>query len=63
MLEMGVLCYAGILGSFPCGTSGKKTTCHAGNVRDMGSISWRRSTPEFLPGESHGQRGMAGFGP
>ena len=29
-------------------------------------IPWRRKwlpTPVFLPGESHGQRGLAGYGP
>ena len=32
----------------------------------VGKISWRRAwqpTPEFLPGESHGQRSLAGYSP
>ena len=32
----------------------------------VGKISWRRKwqpTPVFLPGESHGQRGLAGYSP
>ena len=32
----------------------------------FGKISWRRAwqpTPVFLPGESHGQRSLAGYGP
>ena len=32
----------------------------------VGKIPWRREwqpTPEFLPGESHGQRGLAGYSP
>ena len=32
----------------------------------LGKISWRRewqSTPVFLPGESHGQRSLAGYSP
>ena len=32
----------------------------------VGKIPWRRTwqpTPVFLPGESHGQRGLAGYGP
>ena len=42
------------------------------NAGDMGSIPgsrrfpWRRTwhpTPVFLPGESHGQRSLAGYGP
>ena len=33
-------------------------------VRDMGSIPWEgrwQPTPVFLPGESHGQRGLVGY--
>ena len=32
----------------------------------VGKIPWRRawqSTPVFLPGESHGQRSLAGYSP
>ena len=32
----------------------------------VGKISWRREwqpTPVFLPGESHGQRSLAGYSP
>ena len=45
---------------------------NAGDVRDAGSIPgsgrfpWRRKwepTLVFLPGESHGQRSLAGYGP
>ena len=45
---------------------------NAEDVRDAGSIpgsgrfSWRRAwqpTPVFLPGESHGQSGLAGYSP
>ena len=44
----------------------------AGDVRDMGlfpesrSFPWRRKwqpTPVFLPGASHGQRGLIGYSP
>ena len=59
-----------ILGSgFPWWLSGKESTCNAG---DMGSIPGsgrssgrraRQATPVFLPGESHGQRRLAGCGP
>ena len=50
----------------------KKPTANAGDVRDMGLIPrWGRSpgvgcmqpTPVFLPGESHGQRSLAGYSP
>ena len=43
---------------------------NARDIRDMGSalgrIPWRKKwqpPPVFLPGESHGQRSLAGYGP
>ena len=41
---------------------------YIGFVRDpwVGMIPWRRAqlpTPVFLPGESHEQRSLAGYGP
>ena len=50
----------------------KNLPSDAGDVRDVGLIPelrrfpWRRKwqpTPVFLPGESHGQRKLAGYGP
>ena len=49
----------------------KNPAAHAGDVRDgfdpwVGKICWRRlwqPTPIFLPGESHGQRSLAGYSP
>ena len=49
----------------------KNLSANAGDIRDMGSIPvgkipWRRkwqNTPVFLPGESHGQRILAGCSP
>ena len=49
----------------------KNLPTNAGDIRDVDSIpglgrSWRRAwqlTPVFLPGESHGQRGLAGYSP
>ena len=46
----------------------KNLPANEGNIRDAGSIPvgkmpWRRArqpTPVFLPGESHGQRSLAG---
>ena len=55
---------------FPGGSSGKEPTCQCRlDVRHTGLIpgsgrSWRRewqSTLIFLPGESHGQRSLAGY--
>ena len=50
----------------------KNLPANAGDTRDLGSIlgvgkiPWRRawlSTPVFLPGESYGQRSLAGYSP
>ena len=54
---------------FPLWLSGKESACNTGDTGDVGSvpgsgkIPWRRAwqpTPVFLPGESHGQRSLAG---
>ena len=56
----------------PGGTSGKEPSCqfrrHKGHEFDpwVRKIPWRRAwqaTAVFLPGESHGQRSLAGYGP
>ena len=50
----------------------KNQPANAGDVRNVGlipgleTIPWRRAwqpTPVFSPGESHGQRNLAGYGP
>ena len=50
----------------------KNLPANAGDIRDMGLIHgsgrfpWRRAwqpTPVFVPGESHGQRSLAGYSP
>ena len=48
----------------------KNSPANARDIRDvdlvLGRIPWRRKwqpTPVFLPGESHGQRSLAGYGP
>ena len=50
----------------------KNLPTNAGDVRDTclipgsGRFPWRRKwqpTPVFLPGESHGQRSLVGYGP
>ena len=55
---------------FPGGTSGKEPTYQCrrhkrhGFALWIGKISWRRAwqpTPDFLPGESHGQRSLVGY--
>ena len=57
---------------FPGGTSGKKPACqcrrHKRHLFDprVRKIPWRRPwqhTPEFLPGESFGQRSVVGYSP
>ena len=50
---------------------GKEPACSAGGAGDMGSIlgsgrypgRGHSNTPVFLPGESHGQRNLAGYSP
>ena len=60
---------------FPGGTVVKNLPVNAGDTRDVGSIpesgrspglemDWKwQSTPVFLPGNSHGQRGLVGYSP
>ena len=59
----------GALG-FPCGTRGKEPACQCRRCKRLRfepwvrKIPWRRArqrTPVFLPGESHGQRSLAGY--
>jgi len=57
---------------FQDGTSGKELSCQCRRLKRCGfdpwvrKIPWRRawqSTLVFLPGESHGQRSLMGYGP
>ena len=57
---------------FPGGSSGKESTCQCRRHKRhrfspwVGKIPWRRawqSTLVLLPGESHGQRNLAGYSP
>ena len=64
-----------VIWGFPGGTGGKKKKnppANAEHTRDTGSIprlggsTWSRKwqpTPVVLPGESHGQRSLAGYSP
>ena len=60
---------SGILYGLPWWLSGKESVCQCRRPRFdlwVGKILWRRAwqpTPAFLPGESHGQRSLAGFSP
>ena len=58
----------------PGGASGKELTASAGDmrpgfapwIRKIPGGGWRRALqppPVFLPGESHGQRSLAGYSP
>ena len=57
------------MGGLPGGASGKEPNCQRrrhGFRPWVGKIPWRRKwqpTPEFLPGEFHGQRSLVGYGP
>ena len=57
---------------FPGGSSGKEPIYQCRKCKGCGfstwveKIPWRRAwrpTPVFLPGESHGQRSLARYGP
>ena len=58
---------------FPDCSDGKESACNEGDLGSIpgfdpwvGKIPWRRAwqpTPVFLPGESHGQRRLAGYCP
>ena len=57
---------------FPGGASGKEPACQCRRPKrcrfnpQVRKIPWRRPrqhTPVFLPGESHGQRSLAGYSP
>ena len=51
----------------------KENTCNTGDAGDVGSLpgsgrspeggNWKQLTAVFLPGESHGQRSLTGYGP
>ena len=44
----------------------KNLAANARDAGEVGKILWRRAwqpTPVFLPGESHGQRSLAGYSP
>ena len=74
MLPMRII-FSSTLGSireFPGGANGKEPACQCRRRKRRGfdpwvwKIPWRRAwqlTPVFLPGESHGQRGLAGYSP
>ena len=53
----------------PRSSAGKESACNAGDLGltpGLGRFPWRRKwqpTPVFLPGESHGQRSLAGYTP
>ena len=56
----------------PGGTSDKESACQCRRCKSCGfnpwvsKVPWRREwqpTPVFLPGESHGQRSLVGYGP
>jgi len=56
----------------PQGLSSKESPCQGKKHKKcrlntwVGKIPWKRkwqSTPVFLPGESHGQRSLAGYSP
>ena len=62
----------GCVVGFPCGASGKESTCQCRRCQRCGfdpqirkiCWSWKlQPTPVFLPGKSHGQKTLAGYSP
>ena len=56
-----------LLGS-PNGSGGKQSSCNAGGTEmQVQSLNQedplKKETPVFLPGETHGQRSLAGYSP
>ena len=56
------------MGGFLGSSNSKESACNAEDLVQslVGKIPWRREqlpTPVFLPGESRGQRGLAGYSP
>ena len=55
--------------SFPCGSDGKESACHVGDlgwIPGLGKFPGEREqlpTPVFLPGKLHGQRSLAAYSP
>ena len=69
--NLKIYCLFNVKG-FPGGASGKEPTCQCRRHKRcrflllVGKIPWRRAyqpTPVFLPGESYGQRRLAGYSP
>ena len=67
-----VLCWVWWIRGFPGGTSGKEPTCQCRRWKKHGFNPWVGETPRrrrwqlipvFLPGESQGQRSLAGYSP
>ena len=67
-----IACVYMYLWGFPGGANGKEPACQCRRHRRcrfdpwVGKIPWKRAwhpTPVFLPGESHGQRSLAGYSP
>ena len=50
---------------FPDGSGGKESACNAGDTGSLPRLGWSpwQPTPVFFPGESHGQRSLAGYCP
>ena len=67
--SLPLLVCLGLDWSLPGGSVGKESTCNAGDPGSIpvsGRYPWRREwqpTSVFFPGESHGQRSLAGYGP
>ena len=66
IFRSGIWHYPVLPGAFPGGSDDKESACNTGGPRfdaRIGKIPWRKDTPVFLPGKSHGQRSLAGYSP
>ena len=48
---------------FPASSTAKEFTCHAGDTGSIPRSEDLQPTPVLLPGESYGQRSLAGCSP
>ena len=68
-MEIELITNAQYFGGFPKRLSGEESACSAGDRSSSPNLEdcpWRTAwqpSPVFLPGESHGQRSLAGYSP
>ena len=62
-----MICFRPYYTDLPCSSDGKESACDAGELGSILGLGRSpgegngKSTPVFLPGESHGQRNLVGY--